>query len=46
MFPFNEGPNVVNKALLPVGNEPIINHVLDWVLESGVQGTHVEPDCD
>ncbi|ORX34516.1 nucleotide-diphospho-sugar transferase [Kockovaella imperatae] len=36
LYPLNEGPNVPSKAMMPVGNVPIINHVLDWVLASGV----------
>ncbi|ORY27777.1 nucleotide-diphospho-sugar transferase [Naematelia encephala] len=36
LFPFNEGPNVLPKALLPVGNVPIINSVLDWIFDSGL----------
>jgi dTDP-glucose pyrophosphorylase len=38
LYPFNEGTNVVSKALLPVGNVPIISHVLDWVLDGGIMG--------
>ncbi|CAK9780888.1 translation initiation factor [Cutaneotrichosporon oleaginosum] len=36
LFPFNEGPNVVPKALMPVGNKPVINIVLDWVFAAGL----------
>ncbi|CAD6573277.1 MAG: hypothetical protein TREMPRED_000764 [Tremellales sp. Tagirdzhanova-0007] len=36
LYPFNEGTNVLSKALLPVGNVPTLNHVLDWVLEAGL----------
>jgi hypothetical protein len=38
LYPLNQGTHVVSKALLPVGNVPIINLVLDWVLESGLRG--------
>ena len=38
LYPLNEGPNVISKTLLPVGNVPIINYVLDWVLDSGLTG--------
>ncbi|KAK8846815.1 hypothetical protein IAR55_005903 [Kwoniella newhampshirensis] len=36
LYPFNEGTNVVSKAMLPVGNTPIINSVLDWVVAAGI----------
>ncbi|WWD22125.1 hypothetical protein CI109_106614 [Kwoniella shandongensis] len=36
LYPFNEGTNVVSKALLPVGNVPIVNSVLDWILAAGI----------
>ncbi|KAK4689820.1 translation initiation factor eIF-2B subunit gamma, partial [Tremellales sp. Uapishka_1] len=36
LHPFNEDTKVVPKALLPVGNVPIINSVLNWVLDSGL----------
>ncbi|WVQ84286.1 hypothetical protein IAT38_006438 [Cryptococcus sp. DSM 104549] len=36
LYPFNQGTNVVSKALLPVGNVPIINSVIDWVLAAGL----------
>ncbi|KAL7419109.1 Translation initiation factor eIF-2B subunit gamma [Cryptotrichosporon argae] len=36
LYPFNQGTNVVSKALLPVGNVPILNTVLDWVFQSGL----------
>lgn len=38
LYPFNEGTNVLSKALMPVGNVPIINLVLDWVFNSGLTG--------
>jgi translation initiation factor eIF-2B subunit gamma len=38
LYPLNQGTHVVTKALLPIGNVPIINLVLDWVLESGLRG--------
>ena len=38
LHPFNEGTNVLSKALLPIGNVPILNHVLDWVFEAGLMG--------
>ncbi|WVQ97901.1 hypothetical protein IAU59_005018 [Kwoniella sp. CBS 9459] len=37
LYPFNQGTNVVSKAMLPVGNVPIINSVVDWVLVSGLR---------
>ncbi|WRT64931.1 uncharacterized protein IL334_001871 [Kwoniella shivajii] len=37
LYPFNEGTNVVSKALLPIGNVPIINSVIDWVLAAGLR---------
>ena len=43
LYPFNEGTNVVSKAFMPVGNVPIINSVLDWVLDSGLTGTFTVP---
>lgn len=36
LYPFNEGTNVVSKALIPVANHPIIDLVLNWVFESGI----------
>ena len=46
LYPLNEGPNVLSKALLPVGNVPILDHVLDWVLEAGLMGTVILiPHC-
>ncbi|OXH26893.1 translation initiation factor eIF-2B subunit gamma [Cryptococcus neoformans] len=36
LYPFNQGTNVISKALLPVGNVPIINYVIDWVLAAGL----------
>ncbi|ODN81587.1 hypothetical protein L202_02000 [Cryptococcus amylolentus CBS 6039] len=36
LYPFNQGTNVISKALMPVGNVPIINSVIDWVLASGL----------
>ncbi len=39
LFPFNEGANVLPKALMPVGNKPVINIVLDWVFAAGLTGT-------
>ncbi|TXT10810.1 hypothetical protein VHUM_02315 [Vanrija humicola] len=36
LYPFNEGTNVISKALMPVGNVPIINIVLDWVFAGGL----------
>jgi len=33
---------VVSKALLPIGNVPVINLVLDWVLESGLRGMSLD----
>lgn len=38
LYPLNQGTHVVSKALLPIGNVPVINLVLDWVLESGLRG--------
>jgi translation initiation factor eIF-2B subunit gamma len=38
LFPFNEGANVLPKALMPVGNKPVINIVLDWVFAAGLTG--------
>lgn len=38
LYPLNEGTHVVSKALLPIGNVPIINLVLDWVIASGLTG--------
>ena len=38
LYPFNEGTNVSSKAMMPVGNVPIINLVLDWIIESGLTG--------
>jgi len=40
LYPFNEGTNVSSKALMPVGNVPIINLVLDWVVEAGLTGVY------
>ncbi|OCF42328.1 translation initiation factor eIF-2B subunit gamma [Kwoniella heveanensis CBS 569] len=37
LYPFNQGTNVVSKAMLPIGNVPIINSVVDWVLVSGLR---------
>ncbi|WVF69850.1 hypothetical protein IAT40_004631 [Kwoniella sp. CBS 6097] len=37
LYPFNQGTNVVSKAMLPIGNVPIINSVVDWVLLSGLR---------
>ena len=34
---------MVSKALLPIGNVPVINLVLDWVLESGLRGMVPSP---
>jgi NDP-sugar pyrophosphorylase family protein len=31
---------VLSKALLPIGNKPIINIVLDWILKSGLLGKY------
>ena len=42
LYPLNQGTHVVSKALLPIGNVPVINLVLDWVLESGLRGTQLE----
>lgn len=39
LYPFNQGTNVLPKALMPVGNVPIINIVLDWVFDAGLTGT-------
>lgn len=39
LYPLNQGTHVVSKALLPVGNVPIINLVIDWVLDAGLRGT-------
>ncbi|WVO12508.1 hypothetical protein L204_100108 [Cryptococcus depauperatus] len=36
LYPFNQGTNVISKALIPVGNIPIINYVIDWVLAAGL----------
>ncbi|KAL1408711.1 Translation initiation factor eIF-2B subunit gamma [Vanrija albida] len=36
LYPFNQGTNVQSKALMPVGNVPIINIVLDWVFAGGL----------
>ncbi|BEI85373.1 hypothetical protein CcaverHIS002_0507740 [Cutaneotrichosporon cavernicola] len=39
LFPFNEGArgaSVLPKALMPVGNKPVINIVLDWVFAAGL----------
>lgn len=38
LYPFNQGTNVLSKALMPVGNVPIINIVLDWVFAGGLTG--------
>ncbi|KAK6903908.1 translation initiation factor eIF-2B subunit gamma [Kwoniella mangroviensis CBS 8886] len=37
LYPFNQGTNVVSKALLPIGNVPVINSVIDWVLAAGLR---------
>ncbi|WVW78639.1 hypothetical protein I302_100599 [Kwoniella bestiolae CBS 10118] len=37
LYPLNQGTNVVSKALLPIGNVPIINSVVDWVLAAGLR---------
>ncbi|WWC59419.1 uncharacterized protein I303_101975 [Kwoniella dejecticola CBS 10117] len=37
LYPFNQGTNVVSKALLPIGNVPIINSVVDWVFAAGLR---------
>ncbi|WWC87061.1 uncharacterized protein L201_001946 [Kwoniella dendrophila CBS 6074] len=37
LYPFNQGTNVVSKALLPIGNVPIINSVIDWVFAAGLR---------
>lgn len=31
---------MLSKALLPIGNKPIINIVLDWILKSGLLGKY------
>ncbi|GMK55435.1 hypothetical protein CspeluHIS016_0204910 [Cutaneotrichosporon spelunceum] len=39
LYPFNEGARgagVLPKALMPVGNKPVINNVLDWVFVAGL----------
>lgn len=36
LYPFNQGTNVLPKALMPVGNVPIVNIVLDWVFDAGL----------
>lgn len=43
LYPLNQGTHVVSKALLPIGNVPVINLVLDWVLESGLRGILIYP---
>ncbi|WWC67781.1 uncharacterized protein I206_101693 [Kwoniella pini CBS 10737] len=37
LYPFNQGTNVVSKALLPIGNVPIINSVIDWIFAAGLR---------
>ncbi|WVR04509.1 hypothetical protein IAU60_001513 [Kwoniella sp. DSM 27419] len=37
LYPFNQGTNVPSKAMLPIGNVPIINSVIDWILASGLR---------
>lgn len=44
LYPFNEGTNVASKALMPVGNVPIVNLVLDWVIDAGLTGEQRLPD--
>ena len=38
LYPFNEGSHVLPKALFPVGNTPMIDIVLQWVLAAGILG--------
>lgn len=40
--------NTVPKHLLPVGNKPILFHVLDYIVEAGIEdiGIVVSPDSD
>jgi translation initiation factor eIF-2B subunit gamma len=38
LYPFNQGSNVLPKALMPVGNVPVVSIVMDWVFEAGLTG--------
>jgi hypothetical protein len=41
LYPLTQGENATPKALLPIGDEVMIDRVLAWVEESGIVGEYL-----